>query len=96
MFNCSCILEEAIVDRLLGVIQSKFDLDSASKIEITSVGVDHAEQKIRIELLITTTEKPKRLAEGYFELTNKIREVLGSDWSGFFPVIAPRIKRLKL
>jgi|GEM_PF-1252749 hypothetical protein len=84
-------LDKVVADNILKVVRSKFDLDSVSKIEVTSVEVDHEEHKIRIELLITTTESPEVLAKSYFGLTGKVREALGADWSGFFPVITPQI-----
>ena len=83
-------LDKVVAEAVLDVIRSKFDLDAASKIDVTSIEVDHDEHKIRIELLITTTESPELLAKSYFGLTGKVREALGSDWSGFFPVITPQ------
>ncbi len=83
-------LDKVMADEILEVIRLKFDLDDASEIEVTSIEVDRDEQKIRIELLITTTERPEVLAKSYFGLTGKVREALGSDWSGFFPVITPQ------
>ncbi|MEX0280990.1 MAG: hypothetical protein AB3N13_07335 [Arenibacterium sp.] len=83
-------LDNVVADEIINVIRSKFDLDAASKIEVTSIEIDHDEHKIRIELLITTTESPELLAKSYFGLTGKVREALGSDWSGFFPVITPQ------
>ncbi|PUB14251.1 hypothetical protein DFP92_106125 [Yoonia sediminilitoris] len=84
-------LDKVVADEILAVIRTKFDLDDASNIEVTSIEVDQDELKIRIELLITTTERPEMLAKSYFGLTGKVREALGSDWSGFFPVITPQI-----
>lgn len=83
-------LDNVMADEILEVIRSKFDLDDASDIKVTSIEIDQDEQKIRIELLITTTERPEALAKSYFGLTGKVREALGSDWSGFFPVITPQ------
>lgn len=83
-------LDNVVANEIVNVIRSKFDLDAASKIEVTSIEIDHDEHKIRIELLITTTESPELLAKSYFGLTGKVREALGSDWSGFFPVITPQ------
>lgn len=84
-------LDKVMADEILAVIRTKFDLDDASSIEVTSIEVDQDDLKIRIELLITTTERPEMLAKSYFGLTGKVREALGSDWSGFFPVITPQI-----
>lgn len=84
-------LDKVVTNEIAAVIRSKFDLDAASKIEVTSIEVDQDEHKIRIEILITTTERPEALAKSYFGLTGKVREALGSDWSGFFPVITPQI-----
>lgn len=83
-------LDKVMTDEILKVIRSKFDLDDASEITVTSIEIDRDEQKIRIELSITTTERPEMLAKSYFGLTGKVRETLGSDWSGFFPVITPQ------
>lgn len=83
-------LDKVMADEILNVIRTKFDLDAASDIQVTSIEIDQDEQKIRIELLITTTERPEALAKSYFGLTGKVREALGSDWSGFFPVITPQ------
>lgn len=85
------MLDKVVADEIIEVIRSKFDLDAASKIEVTSIEVDQDEHKIRIEVLITTSERPEELAKSYFGLTGKVREALGSDWSGFFPVITPQI-----
>lgn len=85
------MLDKVVAKEIIDVIRSKFDLDAASKIEVASIEVDQDEHKIRIEILITTTERPEALAKGYFGLTGKVREALGSDWSGFFPVITPQI-----
>jgi len=85
------MLDNVVAEEIINVIRSKFDLDAASKIEVKSIEVDQEEHKIRIEILITTTERPEALAKGYFGLTGKVREALGSDWSGFFPVITPQI-----
>lgn len=82
--------DDAMTAELLEVIRTKFDLDNVSDIQVTSVEIDQDEQKIRIELMITTTQRPEALAKGYFGLTGKVREALGSDWSGFFPVITPQ------
>lgn len=79
-----------MVDELLEVIRSKFDLQTVSDVQITSIEVDMEEQKIRIDLTITTTETPEVLAQNYFGLTGTVRKALGSDWSGFFPVITPQ------
>lgn len=84
-------LDGALADQIIGVIRSKFDLDAASKIEVKSIEVDQDEHKILIELVITTTTRPELLAKSYFGLTGKVREALGADWSGFFPVITPQI-----
>ena len=84
-------LDQVVADEIFEVIRSKFNLDQASSIEVKSIEVDHDEHKIRIELLITTTESPELLAKSYFGLTGKVRKALGSDWSGFFPVITPQI-----
>jgi len=84
-------LDEVVAKQIIEVIRAKFNLDAASKIEVSSIEVDQNEHKIRIEVLITTTEKPEALAKGYFGLTGKVRDALGSDWSGFFPVITPQI-----
>jgi len=51
---------------------------------VISIEVDEDEQKIRIELQITTTERREKVAKGYFGQTNKVREALGATWSGFF------------
>ena len=83
-------LERISADDILEVIRSNFDLDSSTTIEVKSIEVDNDEQKILIELLITTSERPAALAQSYFGLTEKVRDALGSDWSGFFPVIAPQ------
>ncbi len=83
-------LDKVMADEILNVIRLKFDLDAASDIKVTSIEIDQDEQKIRIEILITTTERPEALAKSYFGLTGKVREALGSDWSGFFPVITPQ------
>jgi len=83
-------LDKVMADDILDVIRSKFNLDAASDIKVTSIEIDQDEHKIRIELLITTTERPEALAKNYFGLTGKVREALGSDWSGFFPVITPQ------
>lgn len=84
-------LNEVLEEQIIRVIRAKFDLDAESLIEVSSIEVDQDEQKIRIEILITTTERPEALAKGYFGLTGKVRDALGSDWSGFFPVITPQI-----
>lgn len=84
-------LGKVVTDEVLKVIRSKFDFDETSSIEVASIEVDMEEHKIRIELIITTTERPEVLAKSYFGLTGKVREALGSDWSGFFPVITPQI-----
>jgi hypothetical protein len=84
-------LDKLLSERILEVIRSKFDLDAESEIDVTSIQVDKDELKIHIELLITTTARPELLAKSYFGLTGKVREALGSDWSGFFPVITPKI-----
>ena len=83
-------LDKVVTNEILKAIRSKFDLDAASKIEVKSIEIDQDERKIWIELLITTTESPEVLAKSYFGLTGKVREALGSDWSGFFPVITPQ------
>lgn len=84
-------LDGALLEQIKGVIRKKFDLDTASSVEVCSVEIDADEQKIRIELLITTTAEPAALAKGYLGLTGIVREALGSDWSDFFPVITPQI-----
>lgn len=84
-------LDSVLVEHIMNAIKSKFDLDAASEIKVTSIEIDDVELKIRIELLITTTEKPAALAKSYLGLTGKVREALGSDWSKFFPVITPKI-----
>ena len=84
-------LEEAILNDLMVVIQKKFALDAASEINFKSIQIDPDEQKIVIELSITTSARPEAVAKGYVGLTGKVREVLGSDWSEFFPVITPQI-----
>lgn len=84
-------LDEVVENEIIQVIRAKFNLDAASVIEVSSIEVDQDEHKIRIEILITTTERPEALAKGYFGLTGKVRDALGSDWSGFFPVITPQI-----
>lgn len=85
------MLDNVLAEDIIRVIRSKFDLNATSKIEVKSIEVDQDEHKIHIEILITTTERPEALAKGYFGLTGKVREALGSDWSGFFPVITPQI-----
>lgn len=85
----SADFNEKMMVSLLNVIAEKFDL-SAADIEVTSIEVDRDEQKIRIEFSVTTTEAPAELAKNYFGLTGKVREALGSDWSGFFPVMTPK------
>ena len=84
------MLDNVVAEDILKAVRSNFDLEVGSKIEVTSIEVDQDEQEIRIELLITTTERPEVLAKSYFDLTGKVREALGDDWSGFFPVITPR------
>lgn len=84
-------LDPILAAKILDVIRLKFDLDAASEIEVKSIEIDQDELKIRIELMITTTERPAVLAKSYFGLTGKVREALGTDWSGFFPVITPQI-----
>ena len=83
-------LDDVVTEEIIEVIRSKFGLDASSKIEVTSIEVDQDEHKIRIEVCISTNERPKALAKSYFGLTGKVRETLGSDWSGFFPVITPQ------
>ena len=85
-------LEEDVEKDVIRAICEKFNLDADSRIEVSPIEVDQDEQKIRIEVLITTTERPEALAKGYFGLTGKVRDALGSAWSGFFPVITPQIK----
>ena len=80
-------LDKVMADDILKVIRSKFNLQTVSDIQITSIEVDREELKIRIDLMITTTETPEVLAKNYFGLTGKVRRALGADWSGFFPVI---------
>ncbi|GGA17345.1 hypothetical protein [Neptunicoccus cionae] len=84
-------LNKVVEEQITRVIREKFNLDSNSVIEVSSIEVDQNEHKIRIEVLITTTERPEELARGYFGLTGKVRDALGADWSGFFPVITPQI-----
>ncbi len=85
-------LDGVLAEEIINVIRANFDLDAASKIEVSSIEIDQDEHKILIELLITTTTvQPEDLAKSYFGLTGKVREALGSDWSGFFPVITPQI-----
>jgi len=83
-------LDKVMADEILEVIRSKFDLQTVSDIQITSIEVDREEHKIRIDLMITTTEAPEVLAKNYFGLTGNVRRALGADWSGFFPVITPQ------
>ncbi len=83
-------LDKVMAGEILKVIRSKFDPKTVSDIKITSIEIDREEQKIRIDLMITTTETPEVLAENYFGLTGKVRKALGADWSGFFPVITPQ------
>lgn len=83
-------LDKVMADEILDVIRSKFDLKTVSDIKITSFEVDREEHKIRIDLMITTTETPEVLAQNYFGLTGTVRKALGADWSGFFPVITPQ------
>ena len=83
-------LDKVMADQILEVIRSKFDLKTVSDIEITSIEIDREEHKIRIDLMITTTETPEVLAQNYFGLTGTVRKALGADWSGFFPVITPQ------
>lgn len=84
-------LDAAVTEQLVGVIREKFGLDAASTIEIQSIEINADEHKIMIELLINTNARPEALAQSYLGLTGKVREALGSDWSGFFPVITPQI-----
>lgn len=84
-------LDQGLIEDISNAIKIKFNLDATSDIQVTSIEVDQDEQKIRIELLITTTERPAVLAKSYFGLTGKVREALGPGWSGFFPVITPQI-----
>lgn len=84
-------LNKVVKEQITRVIREKFNLDANSVIEVSSIEIDQNEHKIRIEILITTTERPEELAKGYFGLTGKVRDALGSDWSGFFPVITPQI-----
>ena len=84
-------LDEVVEKKIKQTICEKFNLDAASEIVVPSIEVDHVEHKIRIEVLITTNERPEALAKSYFGLTGKVRDALGSDWSGFFPVITPQI-----
>ncbi|MEL7802740.1 hypothetical protein [Sulfitobacter pontiacus] len=74
---------------VLDAIAARFDLEQ-SEVQVTSIDIDHDEQKIRIELVINSTKRPEALAKSYFGLTGKVREALGSDWSNFFPVINPK------
>lgn len=83
-------LNQIMADEILEVIRSKFELESTSEVKITSIEIDVEEQKIRIDLLITTSETPEVLAKNYFGLTGKVRKALGADWSSFFPVITPQ------
>ena len=84
-------LNKDVEKEVIRAIHEKFNLDAASVIEVSPIKVDHEEHEILIEVLITTTERAETLAKGYFGLTGKVRDALGSDWFGFFPVITPRI-----
>ena len=84
-------LDEVVEKKVKQTIYETFNLDADSKIEVPFIDVDHVEHKILIEVSITTNEQPEALAKSYFGLTGKVREALGSDWSGFFPVITPQI-----
>ena len=81
--------DDVMMKSLRSAIAKRFN-QSAADIEVTSIEVDHDEQKIRIEFSVETTEAPAALAQNYFGLTGKVREALGSDWSGFFPVMTPK------
>ncbi|MBC6402649.1 MAG: hypothetical protein GDA39_03475 [Hyphomonadaceae bacterium] len=85
-------LDEDVVDRILEVIRSRFNLPSASDIKVNSIEVDQEEQRICMDLLIKTNKSPEALAEDYFGLTSRVREALGNDWSGFFPIITPQFR----
>lgn len=83
-------LGKLMTDEITNAIKTRFNLDGLTGIEVKSIEVDLAEQKIMIELVITTTEQPEALAKSYFGVTRKVREALGKDWAGFFPVITPQ------
>ena len=84
-------LDKGVEKEVIRAISEKFNLDADSIIEVSSIEVDQVEHVIRIKVLITTTERPELLAKGYYGLTGKVRDALGSDWSGFFPVITPQV-----
>ena len=84
-------LDQHMTDEVLNVIRNRLNLDQASDISLVSIEVDADAHKIVFELVINTSERPEVLAKRYFGLTGKVREALGSDWHGFFPVITPQI-----
>jgi len=89
--NLPSDLEEFFMKSVTKVIQERFNVDGVTDIKVLSIELDKDEQKIRIEFSITTSEKPEQIAENYFGLTGKVRDALGAQWSGFFPVMTPQI-----
>lgn len=87
--NLPVELEGMVVEAVTKAIKARFNLDGLTGIEVMSIEVDEEAQKIMIALTVTTAERPEALAKSFFGLTSKVREALGAEWSGFFPVITP-------
>lgn len=86
--DLSADFDKVVMDSVLKAVAMRFDLE-LDDVEVTSIEVDREELKILIQLSIRTNEKPDVVAQSYFGLTGKVREALGTNWSGFFPVITP-------
>ena len=78
-------IENAIRERFSEGIDATISIEKISVCETTS--------EITIQVKIETSAQPKDIAERYFGLTRKVREVLGEGWQDFFPIITPNIEK---
>ena len=83
-------IDEKLEAAILEIIKQRLGDEIGTTISIDSIEVFESKSEIRIVVQIETAANSGELADRYFGLTGRVRDVLGDRWADFFPIITPK------
>lgn len=80
-------------NRVADAIKDRYASGVIKSVTLQTVEVSEDEAEIRFVFTIETDADPETIGEGFFGLTDKVRQVLGDNLHGYFPILQPEFHR---
>lgn len=87
-------LDDDLRRKIEEAVDASFPTGALRSAHIEDVEIDEDEEEIRFVIRLETDAEPEVIGRAYYEMTDRVRQALGTAWSDYFPILRPRIERV--